>query len=126
MPTPLQIALQEYAYWRDCEAAGDADPNFEALLIGALGAAANITARISGASPEGIIYKALTPDQITSTLMEIKLAPRLARVLSDLHEAVRGLRIIPDGYTGKDIDRLFLVLDESGPLLAELKKAGAL
>lgn len=77
-PTPLQIATQEYVYWRD---SSDADPHFLDISIGAMGAAANIASRLAGANPEGIDYKTVSPEQITAVLMEIQLVPRMIEAL---------------------------------------------
>lgn len=122
--SPLTIALQEYAYWRDCETAGDPDDHFECIAIGAIGASANIIGRLSGANLEGITYKTLTPDQITAALMELKLAPRLAIFLkkatffSQVREALQ--------VTSRDGRGVGTLLDEADSLLEELEKAGAL
>lgn len=120
--TPLQIALQEYAYWRkaslspphgtDPEAFTDLE-FFESVTMGGIGAAANISSRLAGHEFEGIDYEALSPDQITKLLVEIKLAPRLARVLGVLV----ALEHEPPSLREP-------VLAEAHGLLEELKRAG--
>jgi hypothetical protein len=113
--SPLQIALQEYAYWRDCETPGDPNPTFETIQIGAIGAAANIIGRLSGANLEGITYRTLTPDQITRALVELKLAPRMAILIATIELAVsQG----PEELCGSTMDELSAVMNE-------LRKAGA-
>lgn len=128
-PTPLAIALQEYTYWRDCE--GDPSPQFFHIQSGALGAAANIVGRISGASLEGIWrkeagsdrtavvaaveYRTLTPSEITRALTEIHLAPRIARVLATLV----ALEHEPPSVRES-------TLREAHGLLCDLKNAGVL
>jgi len=43
--SPLDIALDQYRYWRDIDTG---DPTLNLLAMGAMGAAANIVAELSG------------------------------------------------------------------------------
>lgn len=93
--SPLQIALQEYAYWRkasyappksiDPEAFTDPD-FFESVMTGAIGAAANISSRLAGHEFEGMDYETLSAEQITKLLVEIRLAPQMAAALVVIHK----------------------------------------
>lgn len=126
--TPLEIALQEYTYWRGAESE---NPHWMDIQIGAIGAAANIAARLTVPDKPlvGISYRTHTPAEITRALTEIQLAPRIANALHQVHRfLVEKLDTWQPGndapeserasYTGNKLHEL---LD---PLIEELKEHG--
>lgn len=123
--TPLDIALQEYAYWR---AAGDDDRLLD-IGMGAMGAAANIAGRLAGGNLEGIDYQSLSPEEVTRVLQEIRMAPKMASALLVIHEFFAKLEAgLPSDDPLSKLRAEFhkpvhAVLE---PLIAELNQGGPL
>lgn len=108
--TPLDIATQEYAYWRSFDLKPEkAAEFFSAVLVGAIGAAANICSRLAGHEFEGIAYKMLSPAEITRVLNEIRMAPRMATLLTNIQRHVRNG---PEELSGETMDEISEVLRE--------------